>query len=180
MSSTNAPTAVVRPATLADAKAIARVHIDSWRTTYAGILPSDFLANLSYAAREEMWRRNLTEESERNYILVAEQDRRIVGFVDCGRERSGRPDYAAEVYAIYLIEDHQRMGLGKELFLGAVEWLARLGYESVLVWVAERNPACGFYEAMGGVLVGEKEEQIGKTTIREVAYGWQGLGSFSV
>lgn len=153
------------------------MHVDSWRTTYAGILPSGFLANLSFAAREEMWRRSLTEHRARNHILVAERAAQIVGFVDCGRERSGRPDYASEIYAIYLLEPFQGQGLGTALFLGAVEKLIHLGYESMLVWVVERNPACGFYEALGGVLIGEKEEQIGETVIREVAYGWQGLSS---
>lgn len=167
----------IRPATLADVEGIARVHVDSWRTTYAGILPADFLANLSYVAREEMWRRSLTAYSDRNHILVAEDENRIVGFADCGRERSGRPDYASEIYAIYLLESHQGQGLGRALFFAAVDYLCQLGYESLLLWGAERNPACGFYEAMGGVQIGEKEEQIGETTIREVAYGWQGLSS---
>ena len=39
---------LIRPATLEDAPAIARVHVDTWRTTYAGIVPDEHLAKLSY------------------------------------------------------------------------------------------------------------------------------------
>jgi hypothetical protein len=38
----------IRPATPADSSAIARVHIDCWRTTYAGLVPAEYLARLSY------------------------------------------------------------------------------------------------------------------------------------
>jgi len=31
---------------------IARVHIDTWRTTFAGIVPQDYLDQLTYAESE--------------------------------------------------------------------------------------------------------------------------------
>ena len=34
---------MIRPATLNDAPEIARVHVASWRSTYQGLLPDDFL-----------------------------------------------------------------------------------------------------------------------------------------
>ena len=46
---------LIREASPRDAAAIARVHVDSWRTTYAGIVPADYLANLSYTRREQFW-----------------------------------------------------------------------------------------------------------------------------
>jgi len=39
---------MIREATIDDATAIARVHIDAWRTTYATIVPNAHLAALSY------------------------------------------------------------------------------------------------------------------------------------
>lgn len=38
----------IRKATINDAEGIAKVHVDSWRTTYKGIIPDEFLYNLSY------------------------------------------------------------------------------------------------------------------------------------
>ena len=38
---------IVRSARLADAAGIAAVHVGAWRSAYAGLLPADYLANLS-------------------------------------------------------------------------------------------------------------------------------------
>lgn len=50
---------LIRPARMADADAIARVHVDSWRTTYPGIVPDDYLATMSYEQRSGVWQRIL-------------------------------------------------------------------------------------------------------------------------
>jgi len=41
-----------------------------------------------------------------------------------------------------------------------------------MLWVAAENPACNFYEAMGGKVIKEKNESIGGVTIVEIGYGW--------
>lgn len=41
----------IRKAELADAKAIAQVHMKGWQESYKGILPADYLANISYEDR---------------------------------------------------------------------------------------------------------------------------------
>lgn len=63
--------AVVREARSDDAAAIARVHVDTWRTTYRAIMPAEFLAGLSYENRERQWTRALGDP-EANFIFVAE------------------------------------------------------------------------------------------------------------
>jgi hypothetical protein len=45
----------IRPARPGDETAIARVHVDSWRTTYRGIMPDDVLAGQSVERRERQW-----------------------------------------------------------------------------------------------------------------------------
>ncbi len=72
----------IRMATIEDAKGIAKVHVDSWRTTYKGIIPEDFLNNLSYEKRTELWIRNISRTD--NYVIVAENpEGEIIGFADC-------------------------------------------------------------------------------------------------
>jgi hypothetical protein len=46
----------VREARQEDAAAIVCVHVDSWRTSYRGILPEGFLAGMSYEGFEDRWR----------------------------------------------------------------------------------------------------------------------------
>jgi L-amino acid N-acyltransferase YncA len=125
-------------------------------------MPDTLLAGMTYAHREKMWINRLSNQENPNPLLVAEADRgRIVGFAAAGPERSNRSDYGAEVYAIYLLEAEQGAGIGKALFQEAASRLRKLGYDNMLVWVARDNPACGFYEALGGVLIDEKEEEYG-------------------
>ena len=46
---------MIRAATLNDAPAIARVHVESWRTTYRGFLADDFLLSLSETGYADRW-----------------------------------------------------------------------------------------------------------------------------
>src|ERR671937_1985048 len=91
----------VRPATIGDARAIARVHIETWRTAYAHIFPAGFLAGLSVDESAALAKRLLIEGSEE--ILVAELDGRFVGFASGGPSRDEDEAAApAELYAMYV------------------------------------------------------------------------------
>jgi L-amino acid N-acyltransferase YncA len=167
----------VRDATLDDAPAITRIHVDSWRTTYRGLMPDALLAGLSYEGRERQWRASITAAGEgRGCVVVADDgEAGIVGFA-CGGPCQGDCGYDGELYAIYLYEASQGRGLGKALFFAVAERLAAQGKRSLLLWVLENNAlGRGFYEALGGVHAGEKSEEMAGATIHEVAYGWPDL-----
>ena len=80
---------LIREASPSDAAAIARVHVDSWRTTYAGIVPADYLANLSYTRREQFWCDILSTPTPRAVYVAAQDTGEIVGFA------SGAPSAVA-------------------------------------------------------------------------------------
>jgi ribosomal protein S18 acetylase RimI-like enzyme len=164
----------IRAATPVDAAQIARVHVDSWRSTYRDLLPGDYLASLSYEERAKRWTQVLELEAERNFAFVVENDPGdIVGFVDSGPEREGRLGYDGELYAIYLLEEYHGRGWGRQLFERARADLAERGYVAMMLWVLKDNRTRGFYERMGGVMIGEKQAEIGGTKVIEVAYGWE-------
>jgi len=164
--------AVVRPASKADAAGIARVHIDTWRTTYRGIVPDEFLDRLDYEAGQEMWEQR-TEQGEGRFVLVAEvPGEGVVGFAAGGPERSGDATYGGEVYALYVLKAHQRKGIGRRLVVAAAEELRRRGLDSLLIWVLARNPHRAFYEALGGKELRSQIIEIAGRSLEEVAYGW--------
>lgn len=164
----------IRTANAHDAAAIAKVHVESWRTTYKGIVPDDFLASLSYEQREQLWRQIFTDPSRSNLVYVAEDERgSIVGFISGGPERTGETLYTSELDAIYLLAPYQGQGIGRRLAVTLVNRLIQEGMTSLLVWVLAANPARKFYERLGGQLVYEKPTAIGGTSLIEVAYGWQ-------
>lgn len=168
----------IREANPADAGPMARVHVDTWRTAYAGILPAGHLAGLSYGARESMWKGILTTDQARHNLVVETGAGEVVGFAGGGPEREGNPDYRGELYAIYLLEGYQRKGAGRRLFEAVAHRLAADGFASMLAWVLKDNrPACRFYESLGAERLGQKAVAIGGTDLLEVAYGWSDITS---
>jgi len=84
---------VLRPASVADAAAIARVHRESWRTTYAGMLPAEVIERETGRKSEAAWQHWLERADRPTGTIVAEvPGAGIVGFSFCGVARtSSRP-----------------------------------------------------------------------------------------
>jgi GNAT superfamily N-acetyltransferase len=163
----------IREATIADVAAIAKVHAESWRTTYKGLLPDDYLANLTYEQREPLWREILSKPAGHSLDYVAEDHAgNIVGFASGGPERSGDSVYTGEVYAIYLLASWQGQGIGRQLIATVVRQLIQRGFTSLLIWVLVDNPSRRFFEALGGQPVRERLEMTGGVEVKDVAYGW--------
>ncbi len=173
----------IRPAQPADAEAIARVHVDTWRTAYTGIVPDEHLEGLSYERSAQGWRRAIRDQGSRGFLFVAEDDEDgIVGFAGGGPLREGlpgHPDYQGEVYAIYVRAEHQRQGIGSRLMGQAFQWLVDRGLGTVVVWVLEANPSRRFYEALGGREVARQTIAVAGVELPEVAYGWPDASSLA-
>jgi len=165
----------VRPAQTDDIPAIARVHVDSWRTTYAGIVAAAYLNALSYEQHEERHRRYIAHPD--TFYLVAElPDEGIVGFLSGGPERSGERRFAGELFAIYLRQNHQRRGIGKGLVQKWAATLQERGLNSALVWVlADNAPAISFYQRLGAKRLREQMIEVAGEPLKELAYGWDDL-----
>ncbi len=173
---------IIRAATREDASAMGHVHVDSWRTTYRGLIPDSVLAALSVEHRAEMWRQaaeRAMDGESRSFVLVAEDpDDGVIGFASAGPEREEDSGFDSELYAIYLLEHHQGRGTGRNLVGNLVSLLREHGYSSMRVWVLEGNPAQAFYTRLGGQRVGEKALTMAGRTLIEVAYAWPELSRF--
>jgi L-amino acid N-acyltransferase YncA len=169
----------IRPATQADVPAIARIHVDSWRATYRGIVPDAVLDALSYAEHEERWQQRVQPDAESITLVAEDGTGAILGFVIGGKERTGDPLYDAEVYAIYLDPSHMRHGTGTQLTHGLARVLQAKGFHSLLVWVLAANPARHFYTALGAQYVREATITIGGAELPEYAYGWPTLATLA-
>jgi ribosomal protein S18 acetylase RimI-like enzyme len=166
---------IVRSATPADAAAVAHVHQESWRTTYSGILPRAFIEQMVGRKTPEVWRGRLTNRPELDTTWIAERGGEIVGFASCGDARHRLEGLEAEVYALYVLQDHQRRGVGRELVRTCARHFVRHGHFGFYLWVLKANRARMFYEALGGQEAGEKSERLGLHSFAEVAYAWHEL-----
>jgi GNAT superfamily N-acetyltransferase len=165
---------LIRKAQGQDALVIAKVHVDSWRTTYEGIVSREYLASLSYEQRKKTWSTVLSSSTGQSLIYVAETpDGEVVGFACAGPEREGDDTYKGEIYALYLLQSYQRQGIGSRLFRASVKELHQRGITSLLIWVLAANPSRKFYEALDGKYLREKEIEIGDQRLVEVAFGWK-------
>ena len=164
----------IREATPQDAFGIARVHVESWRTTYPGIMPQEHLDALSVADRERTWAETLCADGPtRTLVYVAETDGgEIVGFVAGGRERAGDPEFHGEVSALYLLQSRQGQGLGRRLVQTFARRLSQEGHRTLLIWVNVHNPARRFYEALGGAHARTGSREIKGVTYDDAGYGW--------
>jgi ribosomal protein S18 acetylase RimI-like enzyme len=169
---------VLRPALPRDADAIARVHVEVWQSTYAGLVPADYLARMSVARSSPQWHRAAAQAEKGNDLLVAEIDEEVVGFVSFGPTRNPEMLFTGEIYALYLAVDWQGQGLGRRLLTIALEALLKAGHRGAMVWVLAANPSRFFYEAMGGQRSGERQEAFAGTNLEEQAYGWPDLASW--
>ncbi len=163
----------IRQAVPDDIPGIARVHVDTWRTAYPGIVPAKHLAELSYERSEARWRDHMAAMGGRRFAYVAEEAGRIIGLTSGGPERDGLPGYDGELYGLYVLAEHQRQGVGYALLETVAQRLAADGFKAMVIWVLKDNlEARAFYEAMGGVLVEEQTITIGGAEVLDVAYGW--------
>jgi L-amino acid N-acyltransferase YncA len=163
----------IRKAKIEDAGAIAHVQVESWKTTYAGIVSNVFLTSLNKEERMQSWQEQILADNVS--IFVAEDETGIFGFAAGGEVREKLDDYDAELYAIYLLHERQRQGAGRTLCVTLASALQTTGFTSMLVWVLEQNPSVSFYERLGAVQVARKVIDIGGADLQELAFGWPSL-----
>lgn len=163
-----------REATVADCAAVARVHVRSWRESFEGIVPQSFLDGMSVGRRAEAFAKRFPEASYRMFVAEAE-GRGVVGFADFGEPRGVIDGYEGELYAIYLLPEFQRRGVGRRLFQLGAEFLLGSGRRSMYLLALEVSPYRLFYERLGGRVVGRTRLEIEGVPFDELIYGWESL-----
>jgi ribosomal protein S18 acetylase RimI-like enzyme len=63
----------LRHARLADCRDLARVHIETWRHSYAGIVPAGYLSGMSVEGQARNWRNWIAHRGRDEVILVVEK-----------------------------------------------------------------------------------------------------------
>lgn len=140
----------IRRATSDDAAALARVHIDSWRSAYRGLVHDSHLEGLDYERRAQRFRESLARNAEETYL--AEEAGEVLGFLTLGgcRDTDADQKTTGEIWGIYLAPRQWRKGIGTVLCRYAERILTGRGYRSATLWVfAGNDQGRRFYEAMG-------------------------------
>ena len=111
-----------------------RVHWQTWREAYDGILPADFQEQMTLD-KCRFYSQKYPENT-----LIALDEARIAG----------------EIFALYVLKDYYGKGIGQQLIKAA--FAALDGYQEIMLWVLEDNKrAIAFYEKTGFVFDDEEK-----------------------
>ena len=129
----------------------AYVHWKSWQESYRGIVDQGYLDRMTISRCEEMASRYPEN------TLVAKDGARVIGFA-CAGAVNGEID-AGEVYALYVLEEYQKRGIGYALMREALSLLK--GCRVVYLWAFKENAkARRFYERVGFRQDGTEKELV--------------------
>lgn len=146
---------MIRKATVADAEAIATIHVRTWQTAYAEIFPAEFLANLSVERRVAAWREQLANNP--GLTFIAEENGLVTGWVSGGLSIDADAVGASEVQAIYVLPEYWDKGVGGEL-MRAIEQALPPSHSTILWVLRDNQRALRFYEKLGYKADGAEEE----------------------
>ncbi|WP_093182627.1 GNAT family N-acetyltransferase [Sanguibacter gelidistatuariae] len=145
---------------------MARLHVQSWRETYRGLMDDAVLDDPGFVGRRErFWTAALTDPRYgANEIAVALRDDVLVGIAMAGPAAEPDTDWSAQLYVLYVSVVVHGMGVGASLLNAVVAPPTHSG-----LWVADPNPrAQAFYRKHGFALDGESKVEDGMREVRMV------------
>lgn len=170
------PDVLIRPAVPADAARIAQVRVDTWRTTYKGMIPDAYLAAMTVEDSTAHWDRILNAAPNTTNVFVATADGEVVGFAAGLMLEEPKFGINAELSAVYLVREAQRTGVGRRLVAAVAAAQQAHGANGLVVWVIAGNkPARAFYENLGAELLVEQPFTWDGMDLVEAGYGFRDL-----
>lgn len=170
--------AIIRPACLADAEALAVLQRETFRETFvdggfAIPYPTADLAQFEAARYDpEHVAAQLSDPEKMSW--VAEAAAGLLGYVHVGPTKLPHPDarpHHGELYQLYVRSEAQGLKLGGKLLSTALDHLAKTRAGPIWVGVWSRNfRAQAIYAAQGFEMVGEYDFPVGDWTDREFIF----------
>jgi GNAT superfamily N-acetyltransferase len=144
---------MLRRAQLSDESAIVRLHVDSWRSAYRGILRDEFLDGALPADRSELWKARFASLNRADQLILVSAERgEIQGFACVFFDADG--EWGTLLDNLHVLPGLKGKGLGRELLSAVAQHVQHSGHRQLLhLWVFEKNAAARrFYERLGGAL----------------------------
>jgi ribosomal protein S18 acetylase RimI-like enzyme len=138
---------------IAEAAAMAQLHVQCWREAYSAIVPEELVARFDVAHMIVRWQEHL--QKEKRLVIAAYDDEQPIAFVNSVSPVEKIDDEMdGHIAALYVAQSYYRQGLGRKLMaLAAADWLVKGGHSITLGVLSANQRARAFYEAMGGRMV---------------------------
>ncbi len=139
-----------RTGNIDDVPEIARLHAESWRQHYRGMLSDSFLDGPIWEDRISFWQVRMNDVSPLHYVILSEDHGELCGFSCIVAEHHSR--YGALLDNLHVLPGYQGEGIGRNLMKKSAKWLKQeYPDSSMYLWVFEKNiKARNFYNKLGG------------------------------
>ncbi len=162
---------LIRPVKKEDMEVVAKIHVDTRRKTYEGVIPNDTLSRRTYERQKDKWINNLYYNDDVECIMyVAENEfGEIVGFA-AADINTVKNIYGSQLTSIFVLPEFQKQEIGKKLVKTLANAIHEKGIKNMLLWIVEDAPTRGFYDSLGGKVAFSRLVYMSSQEIREVAY----------
>jgi GNAT superfamily N-acetyltransferase len=129
---------LLRDAEPGDEREVAEVHVRSWKRAYRGLIPDDYLDELSAEDRIAGYRFDASDPAVPSTVLAVVEGA-IGGFATFGPSRDHDVPDAGELYALYVDPLRWSRGTGRALLAEARRRLHARGFQDARLWLLLGN-----------------------------------------
>jgi ribosomal protein S18 acetylase RimI-like enzyme len=170
---------VFKQATSNDAERIAKLHALSWQQNYRQAFSAHFLDNEVVNDRLTVWKVRFEHPKENQYILIAEENGAMLGFLCAYFEEN--PNYGTYLDNLHVGPEAKGKGVGTQLMAKLSETILERNYtHGFYLWVLDTNyAAITFYDRVGGERLESVEaNDIGDQVFSKTRYVWKNMDDF--
>lgn len=163
----------IRRACSDDARSMALIHLETWKSAYAGIVDEHTLREMSLEESEQRQRRFLGDERYLSFVATVNGQDDVIGFATGGPIRKAVAGYDGELFALHVHPRYQGRGIGTGLMDRLARSMHERGFARMMAWAFSENPAKVFYEKRKGVFLTESVIAVRDQNLRVTSYGWK-------
>jgi GNAT superfamily N-acetyltransferase len=147
---------ILRRAAVADAPAIARVHVAAWDAAFRGIVPDDWIDARTLERRTSQWSSRLAEPNRLVWIACEDgANGEALGFAGAVVLEPPDGEFQSYLQTLYVHPRVFRRGIGRQLLKAVCAELSALGVRNLALRTLRLGESRGFYERLGARLVPE-------------------------
>lgn len=157
---------LIREVTLSDIPALAALHVKAWNQTYPFVKRPP-----TFEIRQYQWEEQFKQTDQSWFCLIVENSQKeLIGFAK-GQRYTDKLKFEGELNKLYLLQDYQRLGIGRRLVGNVIQHFLAKGINSMVLFSEPSNPSIRFYEAIKGERIYAEDGKF------HGAYGWNDLAA---
>ena len=155
----------IRKARNGDEKTLAFIQTESWKSAFADIISTGDLKKYTDIEKAETMYENVLKSCYAE-ISILEIDEKPHCIAAWSKSRNPQFSDCAEIICIHSLCDNWGKGYGSMMMNHIIDEIKNSGYNSVLLWVFEKNTRARiFYEKHGFVLTNSTQTSYGAVEV---------------